>query len=110
MKILKFHSDLVPLVLSGSKTSTWRLFDDKDLSIGDELELREFGTNNLFAKATITEVVEKKFSELTQADKAGHEDFTSDEEMYKTYSHYYGTMVNSESMLKIIRFELTSFS
>ena len=30
MKILKFAPKLVPLVLSGEKTSTWRMFDEKD--------------------------------------------------------------------------------
>ncbi len=37
MKTLNFSDKLVPLVLSGAKTATWRLFDDKNLAIGDEL-------------------------------------------------------------------------
>lgn len=105
MKTLKFHKDLVPLVLNGSKTSTWRLFDDKNLSQGDELELCEFGTNRIFAKARIVSVVEKKFSELTPSDKAGHGKFESDEHMYSTFSQYYKTDVNPETRLKIIHFE-----
>ena len=106
MKTLKFHKDLVPLVLNGSKTSTWRLFDDKNLSQGDELELCEFGTNRIFAKARIVSVVEKKFSELTLSDKVGHGKFESDEHMYSTYRQYYKTDVNPETRLKIINFEL----
>ena len=35
MKLVKFRDYLVPLVLSGEKDSTWRLFDDKGLSEGD---------------------------------------------------------------------------
>ena len=106
MKTLKFHKDLVPLVLNGSKTSTWRLFDDKNLSQGDELELCEFGTNRIFAKARIVSTVEKRFCELTASDKAGHEQFESDEQMYSTYRQYYKTDVNSETRLKVIYFEL----
>jgi len=53
MKTVKFRDYLVPLVLSGGKTSTWRLFDDKDLSVGDEIELREFGADIGFAYAQI---------------------------------------------------------
>ena len=45
MKVLKFREYLVPLVLSGEKDSTWRLFDDKDLSVGDEIELQVFVSN-----------------------------------------------------------------
>ncbi len=107
MKTLKFHHDLVPLVLDGSKTSTWRLFDDKNLSVGDELELREFGKDGAFARARIVDVVEKQFSELTEDDKRGHESFESDDKMYKTYSEYYSTNVSPATKLKIIRFELS---
>jgi hypothetical protein len=32
MKTLKFYDNLIPLILSGEKTSTWRIFDDKNLS------------------------------------------------------------------------------
>lgn len=39
MKTLKFRSHLADLILKGEKDVTWRLFDDKDLTIGDQLEL-----------------------------------------------------------------------
>lgn len=32
MKVLKFSENLVPLILSGQKTATWRMFDEKDLA------------------------------------------------------------------------------
>jgi hypothetical protein len=51
MKTLKFAANLVPLILSGEKTSTWRLFDDKDLQVGDELEFINKNTNTTFASA-----------------------------------------------------------
>ena len=37
MKTLKFTTQLVEKILSGEKTSTWRLFDDKDFKNGDNL-------------------------------------------------------------------------
>lgn len=101
MKLVKFRDYLVPLVLSGQKNSTWRLFDDKDLSIGDDVELCEFGKDDSFATARITKVIEKPFGELKDDDKEGHETFSTDYEMYKTYSGYYNTNV------KIIWFKLT---
>jgi hypothetical protein len=106
MKILKFQKDLVPLVLNGSKTSTWRAFDDKDLSVGDNLELRTFETGESFAFVKITSVIEKTFGELTDDDKVGHETFKSDEEMYETYSRYYSTPIGPTSKVKIAHFEL----
>lgn len=106
MKVLKFRDNLVPLVISGYKNSTWRLFDDKDLAVGDEVELREFNANKSFAKAVVTAIAERTFKELTDEDKKGHETFSSDEEMYKTYSYYYGVRVSPDTNLKIIWFEL----
>ena len=106
MKIVKFHQDLVPLILDGSKTSTWRLFDDKDLSLGDNFQLLEFGTTEPFANAVITKVVEKTFAELTDQDKLGHESFSTEEEMYLTYSKYYNTAVGPDTKLKLIQFKL----
>jgi hypothetical protein len=106
MKRLNFQSNLVPLVLSGQKNSTWRLFDDKGLSEGDEIELKEFG-KEVFAEAKITKVVEKSFKELDADDKKGHESYTDDEEMYSTYSNYYQIEVGPDTNLKIVWFELT---
>ena len=37
MKTLKFTPELCGQILTGTKTSTWRLFDDKNLTVGDEL-------------------------------------------------------------------------
>ncbi len=38
MKTLKFAPELCEQIITGTKTSTWRLFDDKDLTVGDELQ------------------------------------------------------------------------
>ncbi len=106
MKIVKFRSYLIPLVLSGEKNSTWRLFDDKNLTVGDVIELREFITLRHFANAQITKVIEKSFVDLDAQDKLGHETFESNEEMYKTYSKYYQTDVGPSTTVKVIWFDL----
>lgn len=99
-------SDLVPMVLSGEKTSTWRLFDDKNLSVGDELELINKTTGQVFAQARITKVESKKLGELTDADFAGHERFETTQVMYDTYRGYYGPQVNENTEIKMVDFEL----
>ena len=49
MKTIKFTPPLVSKVLDGSKTATWRLFDDKDLQIGDSVALVNKDTSETFA-------------------------------------------------------------
>lgn len=106
MKGLKFQPHLVKLILSGSKKSTWRLFDDKDLQFGDEIEFYEINVNKPFAAAVITKVVEKQLGNLKDDDWVGHERFKDEEEMYTTYRKYYGPEVCPETVVKIISFEL----
>ena len=104
---MKFHDYLVPMVLSGEKTSTWRLFDDKDLSVGDNIHLKESGSLNHFADAVIVKVVEKKFEDLTEEDMVGHEKFNSVDEMYEKYGAYYNTDVGPSTMVKLNWFKVT---
>lgn len=105
-KSLKFTEDLIPLILSGEKTSTWRLFDDKDLTVGDELNLIDRSNGQSFGRAVIAEVSEKALGNLTLEDKEGHESFNSDQEMYNTYKNYYNQEVGPETIVKIVRFKL----
>lgn len=106
MKTLKFTSELTKKILCGEKTSTWRLFDDKDLKKDDELIFIEKETGKEFAKAVIVSVGEKKFQDLTEKDWEGHEHFESEEKMYEAYKKYYGLEVSPTSVLKIIHFGL----
>lgn len=108
MKTLKFAPGLVPLVQNGSKTSTWRLFDDKDLTEGDLLSLVEKSNGQEFARAKITSVKEINLGNMTEEDKEGHEKFNSDEKMYETYSKYYGVKVDRDTLIKIVKFRLIS--
>jgi hypothetical protein len=106
MKTLKFAEHLVTLVLSGEKTSTWRLFDDKDLQVGDELLFVDKETGKEFAQAIILSTKEKKLNELIDTDFEGHEKFESEEKMYEAYRMYYGDRVTPETVVKIIKFKL----
>lgn len=105
-KTLKFAENLVPLVLSGSKTATWRLFDDKHLQVGDELSLVNQKTGEEFTQAKVVSIKEKELGVVTEADFNGHERYESREKMFEMYRSYYGDKVNEKTVVKMIDFEL----
>lgn len=106
MKNLRFKNYLEPLVLSGVKDSTWRLFDDKNLQAGDELLFINSDTDKEFGTALIISTQEKRLGDLEDLDFEGHEKFESEEKMYETYRNYYGERVSPDSIVKIIKFKL----
>lgn len=111
MKTLKFEHDLARLILDGEKTSTWRLYDDKDLSVNDtiriidKIDLRDPKTWEIIGTAKITEIVEKRLQDITEENMTGHEKFTTKKEMIKTYQKYYGSRVTGATPVKIIYFD-----
>lgn len=105
-KTLKFAPQLIPLILSGEKTCTWRLWDDKDLKKGDIISLIKRPELEKFAKARITKAYEKTLGEITEEDRIGHEDVGTKIQMYKMYSGFYKKEVGPDTPVKIVRFEL----
>jgi|SRR3989344_2827084 len=105
MKKLKFADHLIGLVLDGKKDTTWRVNDDKGISVGDELALcRKDGSE--FARARVTHSSDTTFENVGKEDKEGHEKFSSEKEMYRTYSRYYGMEVTPKTKVKVIKFRL----
>jgi ribonuclease HI len=112
MKTIKLDHQLAEQVRSGRKTSTWRLYDDKDLRVNDMIELIDKADPGNPASwksvgvARIDRVIEKRLGEVTKSDFEGHEDFASAEEMLKAYQKYYGPQVTLETPVKMIHFTL----
>ncbi|HKR82202.1 MAG TPA: reverse transcriptase-like protein [Candidatus Saccharimonadales bacterium] len=113
MKTLKLEHELANLVVKGEKTSTWRMYDDKDLQVDDDISLIDKvdpdnrATWRTIGTAHIDEVVQKRLGDLDEADLRGHEQFSSPREMLETYRKYYGPSVSLQTTLKIIRFTFT---
>lgn len=105
MKTLKFTPQLCEQILSGEKTSTWRLFDDKDLQTGDELEFINKETMETIGTAVIRSLYIKTLSTLDDTDWEGHERYPSEEAMYEAYRGYYGDKVTRDTEVKIISFD-----
>lgn len=107
MKQLGFVQELIPLVLSGEKYITWRSIpDDKDLSVGDIVECVEAKTLQPFAKIKLITVKITTFGNMTEDDRNGHEKFSSEKELYDTYSRYFGQNVTKDTPVKVIKFKL----
>ena len=104
MKRLKFRKELAETILKGTKTVTWRFFDDKDISVGDKLRLC-YEDGKIFGHARVVEISEKPFHAVSESDRLGHESFENDETMLATYQGYYGESVNWNSVMKVIRFK-----
>jgi len=113
MKTLKFNHDLAQLIIGGQKTSTWRLFDDKDLSVDDDIKIidkvdaNSSETWQVIGQGKVIQVTEKKLGDVTAEDLAGHEAFATDEEMLEQYRSYYGERVTVDTPVKIIYFSFT---
>lgn len=104
MKTLKFTPELCQQILDETKTSTWRLFDDKDLSVGDTLLFINKETSEPFGSAMITKLTTKTLGTLEESDWEGHERFSSEEVMYQTYRQFYGDKVGPDTKLKLLQF------
>ncbi len=113
MKTLKFNHDQAQAIVEGQKRSTWRLYDDKDLSVDDQLKIidkvnpDEPDSWKVIGQGTVSEVVEKKLGKLSASDMQGHESFPSLDDILKTYRVYYGQRVTFDTPVKIIYFDFT---
>jgi ribonuclease HI len=114
MKTLKFEHELALQILAGEKTSTWRLFDDKDLSVNDYVKLIDKAepgrpeTWKAIGTARINTIIQKRLGDIESEDYEGHERFSSKHELLKTYQKYYGFDVNYDTIVKIVRFSLNN--
>ena len=106
MKVLGFATTLVPLVLSGAKTTTWRLYDTRDLKPGQLVLFEETVTRKPFAFALIKRVRTKRFADVIDRDFEGHEKYEDTQTMYETFRSYYGNLAAPQAPLRIVQFEL----
>jgi hypothetical protein len=105
MKQLKFAKPLPQKVLDGEKDTTWRIDDEKEITVNDKLSLQTTAKEE-FGKAEVLWTKMTTFGRLTEEDKEGHESFKSKEEMHRTYEQYYNQKIGSETELKVIKFQL----
>ncbi len=92
------------------KTSTWRLYDDKDLTVDDHLKIldkvdpKDPESWKVIGQAVVTEIIEKKLGGL-KPQQITDEGFSNLDEALSTYQNYYGDRVDLETPLKILYFD-----
>ncbi len=110
MKTIKLDHSLALKVVSGEKRSTWRLFDDKQLSVGDEIQLidkvdpEDESTWRSIGCGVIDIVTEKRIRDITELDYAPHEKYASQQDIVDSFKKYYGDSVTTNTPIKIIHF------
>lgn len=110
MKTLKFEHDLAQMIQAGTKRTTWRIYDDKDLSVNDDVQLVDKvepenpETWQSVGIAHIDTIIQKRMGDLAPSDYDHHERFNSTADMFETYRKYYGPQVDENTPVKIIGF------
>jgi hypothetical protein len=100
-----FAKNLVPLVLSGAKTLTYRLGNKYAfLEIGDEINVKNSSTDKIFGRVKIIEKDWTTFKDLP-IDRKGHEAYKSKAKQRQTFEQYYGKINDKDKML-VLRFRL----
>jgi len=116
MKSLKFDHDQIPDILSGKKTSTWRLNDDKDISVDDTVQFIDKvdpenpKTWRVVGEAMINQVTQKRLADIDPHATGKHESFASFEDMIAAYRGRYGDAVDDpHTRMTIIDFTFKPF-
>jgi len=102
MKYLKFAPKHIPAILSGEKTATWRVFDDKDLTTGDAAAFVNAQTDAIFAYALLSSVTEKCIADINEEDwrlQAAVQ--CSLEELCSSFSRIYARPVSPDTRVKM---------
>lgn len=112
MKQIKFNHSFAELIHQGKKTATFRMYDDKDLSVDDLVELLDKvdpdrpATWKPIGVVRIDSIVEKRLSAITDDDLQECEQYSTREELLAAYRKYYGEQVTADMPIKVIRFKM----
>lgn len=104
MKTIKFAPHLVAHLRDGTKTTTWRLFDDKDLVVGDVIALVDKESLVHVGTARIASVHAKALGAVTSVELTEH-GYPDINAMYDNLRSYYGDRVTPDTEVKMITFD-----
>ncbi len=113
MKTLKFNHEMAELIRQGKKTVTWRVNDEKNISVDDEIwiidkvDKRNPDTWLAIGTAKVTEILAKHLSDIQSDELGSNEQYASKQAMVETFQKYYGPDINEHTAVKIIHFTFT---
>lgn len=114
MKMLKLNHAEALAIQSGKRT-TWRLFDDKDLSVNDVVQLvdkvkpGEPETWKIIGVAQVMKITEKQVAELS-ALELEEQNFSSKKALIDDFSFFYSRKVTPETVVKVVSFNFTQLT
>ncbi len=101
-----FDSNLIPLILSGRKTLTYRLgTKHASLKVGDTVNIYDSATNEVCALVEITEKAVIPFGDLP-VDRKGHEAYPSKEAQHQIFKQYYGKDIEENEPMLVLGFKI----
>jgi ribonuclease HI len=113
MKTLKFDHTEAQLVLQGRAVATARLFDEKDLSVGDEVRFIDKVTPareeawRVFGRGRVMRIIEKPLRDLSAEDR-GALGVENNDDIFTAFAAIYGAVVKNDTVAKIIYFDFTA--
>ena len=111
MKYVKVSHKVAKLILDGKKNSTWRINDEKNISVDDAIGIidkvdpRDQSTWQVIGEGRVNSVIQKRLNDIQNHDLGPGEEFDSRTDMIKTFQNYYGPDVNENTTVKIINFD-----
>lgn len=106
MKTLKFIPSQIDPILSGLYNTTWRLADEKNIQVNDEIQFINSENGNVFAQIIVDEVTTKRIEDISSYDIQGHESYGSIEDIIEVFKSYYGPDITQKSLVKIVKYHL----
>jgi len=104
IKKLYFGPPYPRILFTGDKNKTFRVSSGDRYNVDDDISLC-CADGREFAKATVSRKTRKTFAELEERDWEGHERFSSERDMYMTYSNWERSPVTPETSLDIIEYK-----
>lgn len=114
MKFVKVSHKVAKLILSGEKNNTWRINDEKNISVDDtvgiidKVDPKVPSTWQVIGTGHVSSVIQKRLSHVSDDDLGPGEDFESREHMLKMFKSYYGPDITERTTVKIIEFDFTA--
>jgi ribonuclease HI len=115
MKQLKFNHNFAESIVDGTKTATFRVNDDKDIRVGDKIQLvdKVLGDHptswTIPGELKVVSIDMVPLNKLTKNQMSNAESFENLDEMLQTFRRFYGEHVMMDTPIMVLNFEFLPF-